>query len=153
MWHPKTSSCIVINTCGLFFLGCWTWTIISFATSFNCYCFKANNFECAICTWVVMGIIPLTLLYLIKCLCKVDIWAKTSNLHIIHCDICGFTKLTCRWLLITKKSPTYLNMQLWGLQPITCVSIATSYNHQHLTMCSHIPNAHFRHLKVMKVRS
>jgi len=56
----------------------------------------ASNLGCAYSMWVFIGVIPLSLLYLIRPFGNVGCWHKSlrptySILQIIHCNICKFS--------------------------------------------------------------
>ncbi len=113
-----------------FFLNCWTWATDSTTFSLNCYFLSANNLGCAVCTWIIIGVIPFILLYLIKPLRNVNLRTKASlnvclNLQIMHHNTFGFTKSTNKPSLIAK-NPQHINKWLWGLQDTTCASTTTS---------------------------
>ncbi len=80
--------------------------------------FKATNFGCVDSTWVFMGMIPLSLLYLIRPFHKVDCWHKSRTLacyvlQIMHCIIYGFSTSTSKLSLTTKKTLAYWSSTMW----------------------------------------
>jgi len=83
-------------------------------------------------TWVFMGIIPLVLLYLIKPFFKTKLWDKTLpttffDMHTIHCNICKFSRSTCK-SSFTTKWPQQMECWWCGFQNKTWTSIITNYN-------------------------
>ncbi len=127
---PKNEVIAHANGVFFFFPNYRTWATCSTTFSLTCWFLCANNLGCAVCTWVVIGIIPFTLLYLIKPFRSVDLWAKASlddcsYLQIMHYNICGFTKSTSKSSL-TIKYHQHINKWLWGLQDTSCVSTTTS---------------------------
>ncbi len=104
--------------------------IVDFSASYDFL--WANNQGWIKSAWVFMGIIPLILLYLIKPFFKIKLWDKTlpatfSDMHTIHCNICKFSRSTCKSSLTTKK-PRQMDFWWCGFQNITWTSITTNYN-------------------------
>jgi hypothetical protein len=142
-----------LNGLVFLFINYWVWPC--FATFLSNYCILyVNNLGCAICTWIFMWIIWLVLLYLIRTL-QIKLFCVTMspnvylNLQIVHCKIYGFIESTRKPSLIAI-NPQHINIQLWKFEVTTCVFIVTSCRTSTFDTLP-IVNAHFQHLRLMRI--
>ncbi len=76
-----------------------------------------TNIGCVKSMWVFMGIIPLSLLYLINLFRKIEFWHKLWTfvclvLRIMHHNICKFSTSIGKLSLIAKKTPKYWTLTM-----------------------------------------
>jgi hypothetical protein len=105
--------------------------------------------------WVFIGMIPLSLLYLIKPFQRLIYWHKSLAhvcfvLQIIHCNICGFS-ISIGNLSLTIKNPQQIELPLCGFQVATLACITTCYITVNRICCNNRMNCRNLHIGVFTI--
>ncbi len=108
--------------------------------------FEQTLWICNLHVNIHQRVIPLTLLYLIKPLQRINLYIKTSwdvcsNLQIMHHNICDFTKSISTPLLIVR-NPRHMNIWLWRSKLIFVFLETQVAKHQRLTLIEQLHQLH-----------